>query len=53
MRAGRKLDLTPKEFALLSLLARRGGEVLSRTAIAEFSTSLSPSLFLHSTVLRN
>ncbi|MBV8880635.1 MAG: heavy metal response regulator transcription factor [Planctomycetaceae bacterium] len=34
-RAGKKLDLTPKEFALLSLLARRGGEVLSRTAIAE------------------
>ena len=34
-RAGRKLDLTPKEFALLSFLARRGGEVLSRTAIAE------------------
>jgi len=34
-RAGRKLDLTPKEFALLSLLVRRGGEVLSRTAIAE------------------
>ena len=34
-RAGRKLDLTPKEFALLSFLARRGGEVLSRTVIAE------------------
>jgi len=34
-RAGRKLDLTPKEFALLSFLVRRGGEVLSRTAIAE------------------
>jgi two-component system copper resistance phosphate regulon response regulator CusR len=34
-RAGRKLDLTPKEFALLSLLVRRGGEVLSRTVIAE------------------
>ena len=28
-------DLTPKEFALLSLLARRKGEVLSRTLIAE------------------
>ena len=27
------LDLTPKEFALLSLLARRAGEVLSRTLI--------------------
>ena len=34
-RAGQKLDLTPKEFALLSLLARRRGEVLSRTLIAE------------------
>lgn len=34
-RAGKKLDLTPKEFALLSLLARRQGEVLSRTLIAE------------------
>ena len=35
MRAGVRLDLTPKEFALLSLLARRCGEVLSRTLIAE------------------
>lgn len=34
-RAGHRLDLTPKEFALLSLLARRQGEVLSRTLIAE------------------
>jgi two-component system copper resistance phosphate regulon response regulator CusR len=34
-RGGRRLDLTPKEFALLSLLARREGEVLSRTLIAE------------------
>lgn len=34
-RAGRRLDLTPKEFALLSLLIRRKGEVLSRTVIAE------------------
>ncbi|MBM3841345.1 MAG: response regulator [Verrucomicrobia bacterium] len=34
-RAGLRLDLTPKEFALLSLLARRKGEVLSRTLIAE------------------
>lgn len=29
------IDLTPKEFALLSFLARRQGEVLSRTLIAE------------------
>ena len=35
VRAGRRLDLTPKEFLLLSLLARRTGEVLSRTLIAE------------------
>ena len=34
-RAGQRLDLTPKEFALLSLLARRTGDVLSRTLIAE------------------
>ncbi len=34
-RAGRRLDLTPKEFALLALLARRAGEVLSRALIAE------------------
>jgi two-component system copper resistance phosphate regulon response regulator CusR len=34
-RGGCRLDLTPKEFALLSLLARRAGEVLSRTSIAE------------------
>lgn len=34
-RAGKRLDLTPKEFGLLSLLARRAGEVLSRTLIAE------------------
>jgi two-component system copper resistance phosphate regulon response regulator CusR len=34
-RGGSRLDLTPKEFGLLSLLARRCGEVLSRTLIAE------------------
>jgi two-component system copper resistance phosphate regulon response regulator CusR len=34
-RAGQRLDLTPKEFALLSLLVRRAGDVLSRTLIAE------------------
>jgi two-component system copper resistance phosphate regulon response regulator CusR len=34
-RGGRRLDLTPKEFLLLSLLVRRSGEVLSRTLIAE------------------
>lgn len=34
-RGGKRLNLTPKEFSLLSLLARRTGEVLSRTMIAE------------------
>ena len=34
-RAGNLLELSPKEFLLLSLLARREGEVLSRTLIAE------------------
>ena len=35
VRAGQRLELTAKEFLLLSLLARRAGEVLSRTLIAE------------------
>ena len=36
VRAGTPLrDLRPKEFALLALLARRAGEVLSRTTIVE------------------
>ena len=34
-RAGQRLDLTVKEFNLLSLLLRRQGEVLSRTELAE------------------
>ena len=34
-RAGRRIDLTAKEYALLLLLMRRSGEVLSRTLIAE------------------
>jgi two-component system copper resistance phosphate regulon response regulator CusR len=34
-RAGRRIELSPKEFCLLSLFARRAGEVLSRTLIAE------------------
>ena len=34
-RAGQRLDLTAKEFTLLTLLLRRQGEVLSRTQIAE------------------
>lgn len=35
LRDGKPLDLTPKEFLLLTLLARRAGEVLPRTLIAE------------------
>jgi two-component system copper resistance phosphate regulon response regulator CusR len=35
MRDGRRLDLTPKEFLLLSLLMRKTGEVLSRAVIAD------------------
>ncbi|MCL5034743.1 MAG: heavy metal response regulator transcription factor [Bacteroidetes bacterium] len=34
-RQGTKLDLTPKEFSLLALLARRCGEVVSRAIIAD------------------
>ena len=35
VRAGRRLDLTPKEFLLLSLLVRHTGEVLSRAVLAD------------------
>jgi two-component system copper resistance phosphate regulon response regulator CusR len=34
-RGGERIDLTPKEFALLALLMRRAGEVQSRTVIAD------------------
>lgn len=34
-RAGRDLNLSPKEFSLLALLASRAGEVVSRAVIAE------------------
>ncbi|MBL8346335.1 MAG: heavy metal response regulator transcription factor [Rubrivivax sp.] len=34
-RAGKRLELTPKEFNLLVLLLRRRGEVLTRTVLAE------------------
>ena len=34
-RGSERLNLTPKEFSLLTLLAQRQGEVLSRTLIAE------------------
>lgn len=35
VRGGQEIDLTPREFLLLSLLARRQGEVLSKNLIAE------------------
>ena len=35
VRNSQRVELSPKEFALLSLLMRRTGEVLSRTLIAE------------------
>jgi two-component system copper resistance phosphate regulon response regulator CusR len=34
-RKGKRIDLTPKEFTLLSFLARHAGEVMSRTIISE------------------
>jgi two-component system copper resistance phosphate regulon response regulator CusR len=34
-RGGQSIDLTAREFTLLSLLGRRAGEVLTRTLIAE------------------
>jgi two-component system copper resistance phosphate regulon response regulator CusR len=34
-RGGTRIELTAKEFALLAVLARRQGEILSKTAIAE------------------
>jgi two-component system copper resistance phosphate regulon response regulator CusR len=40
-RAGQWLDLTAREFTLLSLLVRRAGEVLTRTLIAESVWSMS------------
>jgi two-component system copper resistance phosphate regulon response regulator CusR len=33
-RAGKRIELTPKEYALLQLLARRQGELLSRSLIS-------------------
>jgi len=34
-RAGRRIELTPKEFALLEFLARHANQVVTRTMIAE------------------
>jgi len=35
VRQGQRIDLTAKEFSLLMVLARRQGDILSKTAIAE------------------
>jgi two-component system copper resistance phosphate regulon response regulator CusR len=35
LRAGTRLELTPKEFSLLALLAKRAGEIITRTLISE------------------
>src|SRR6218665_777233 len=35
LRNNTRIDLTAKEFALLAIMARRQGEILSKTAIAE------------------
>ena len=35
LRAGRKIDLTPKEFALLEFLMRRAGQAVTRTSILD------------------
>lgn len=43
-RAGRPLDLTAKEFQLLSLLVRRKGEVFSRATLAELVWEMNYSV---------
>jgi two-component system, OmpR family, copper resistance phosphate regulon response regulator CusR len=40
-RAGARIDLTAKEFALLVVLARRQGQILSKTTIAELVWDMS------------
>src|SRR6185437_1561228 len=35
LRQGQPVDLTPKEFSILGLLARRKGEIISRSVLAE------------------
>jgi two-component system copper resistance phosphate regulon response regulator CusR len=44
-RAGRELDLTAREFALLEYLARHSGEVVTRTMIAEHVWNLDFDTF--------
>jgi heavy metal response regulator len=45
VRAGRRLELTAKEFALLEYLARHAGEVVTRTMIAEHVWNLDFDTF--------
>ena len=42
-REGQLIDLTAKEFQLLCLLARRTGEVVARTTIAELVWNINPN----------
>jgi len=37
MRTGRRIDLTPKEYAVLEYLMRHAGRVMSRTLITEYA----------------
>jgi DNA-binding response OmpR family regulator len=37
IRAGRRIDLTPKEYAVLEYLMRHAGRVMSRTLITEYA----------------
>jgi two-component system copper resistance phosphate regulon response regulator CusR len=41
VRAGTRIELTAKEFALLAVLARRQGQILSKTTIAELVWDMS------------
>lgn len=41
VRGGKRLELTPREFVLLSFFVRRAGEVLTRTLIAESVWNIS------------
>jgi two-component system OmpR family response regulator len=44
-RAGRSIDLTPREFALVEYLARHSGQVVSRTRLLEHVGTASTTAF--------
>ncbi len=46
-RAGQRIELTGREFKLLSLLVRRAGEVLTRTSIAESVWNMAAAQTIH------